>query len=82
MEKPANKFARIIWALIPTYLLVSIVRFIMFEYYRAILPEDILFTMALNSIYAVALFGGAATLIELVDQIRWNALSPDQRAKL
>jgi hypothetical protein len=45
------------------------------------MPQDLLLQLTQGTIYAIVLFGGAATLIELVDQMRWNALSPEQRAE-
>jgi ABC-type transporter Mla maintaining outer membrane lipid asymmetry permease subunit MlaE len=79
VDKPPNRFARIIWGLLGAYVIISVVQFVVYELYREELPRNMLLSIVLNAIYATVLFGGAATVIELVDQIRWNALPPDQR---
>lgn len=79
MEKPLNKFARIIWGLLAAYVLTDAVYFITSRFYTGLLPQDFALQLLQSTIYAAVVFGSAAVLIELVDQIRWNALPPDKR---
>jgi uncharacterized membrane protein len=82
VKKSLHAFTRVIWGLLAAYVLINIVFLVMGNLDPSTLPQDFLLQLVQSTIYVVVLFGAAATLIELVDQIRWNGLSADQRAKL
>ena len=80
MRRQMHRFTRVIWALLAAYLIVNVVLLATGLNHQALLPQDFLLQLTQLSIYAVVVFGAAATVVDLLDQIRWNGLSPEERA--
>ncbi len=79
MKKSLNKYSRIIWGLVAAYLFLDAAYFVTSRFHLDVIPQDFGLELVRSTIFAVVQMGGLAVLIEVVDQIRWNALSPDQR---
>ena len=79
MKKPLNTFTRFVWGLLAAYVLINIALFVTSRFYLDLLPQGFGLQLVQTTIYAIVVFGGVAVTVELLDQIRWNALSPEQR---
>ncbi len=82
MKKPMNKYARLVWALLATYTVINAIYFVTSRWYLDLLPQGFALDLIRSTIEHVVEMGALAVLIELVDQIRWNALGREERSKL
>jgi hypothetical protein len=73
MQKPINRVAIVLWALAA----LSVVY--LYWFVRAGTPTDIVIAIFRGVTNGIAPLVGLGVIIELLDQIRWNALPPEQR---
>jgi predicted cation transporter len=79
MRKPVHKVAILMWVVGAGVLLLW--GWSLFDFLASYPAQTVNIGGYVIGIFAAALLIGVGTIIELVDQIRWNALPPDARKR-
>jgi hypothetical protein len=84
MKKPIHRFAFLLWVVAGAFVLIEIVLLFALPRGRVVDPNVILFNtwLTIRSMVATSLeLASLGLLVEMVDQIRWRGLSPEERAR-
>lgn len=76
MKKPICKWAIVLWIAAGAFAVIQAFNFVPSVSIGALSPFELIGSIVLHSFFQVGLLAGMGALIELVDQIRWNALHP------
>ena len=82
MKKPIHRFAFLLWVVAGAFFLIEIVLLFDLPRGRAVDPNVFLFNIWLTTRGTITTsleLASLGLLVEMVDQIRWRGLSPEER---